>query len=92
MKPLACAGVLGGECAAALAAGINVMLWHDVTSGICALQVRLVSAPPWYTVPFPSFPARPLHQSNVARAGGFPQTARLDAWALHSRPQSKFHT
>ena len=36
------AGILGGECAAALAAGINIMLWHDVTAGICALQVLLV--------------------------------------------------
>ena len=33
------AGILGGECAAALAGGINIMLWHDVTAGICALQV-----------------------------------------------------
>lgn len=34
------AGILGGESAAALAGGINIMLWHDVTAGICALQVR----------------------------------------------------
>ena len=33
------AGVSSGECQAALAGGINVMLWHDVTSGICQLQV-----------------------------------------------------
>ena len=36
------AGILGGECAAALAGGINIMLWHDVTAGICALQVLLI--------------------------------------------------
>ncbi len=34
------AGIIGGECAAALAGGINMMLWHDVTAGICQLQVR----------------------------------------------------
>ena len=38
------AGILGGECAAALAGGINIMLWHDVTAGICALQVLTNSA------------------------------------------------
>ncbi|CAL5223543.1 g6075 [Coccomyxa viridis] len=31
-------GILSGECEAALAGGINVMLWHDITSGICQLQ------------------------------------------------------
>jgi hypothetical protein len=36
------AGILGRECAAALAGGINIMLWHDVTSGICQLQVLAI--------------------------------------------------
>ncbi|CAL8465605.1 g5141 [Coccomyxa elongata] len=31
-------GIIGGECSAALAGGINIMLWHDVTAGICQLQ------------------------------------------------------
>ncbi|KAK9864440.1 hypothetical protein WJX84_006132 [Apatococcus fuscideae] len=31
-------GILGQEETHALAAGINLMLWHDVTSGICQLQ------------------------------------------------------
>ncbi|BDA51455.1 probable oleandomycin polyketide synthase, modules 5 and 6 [Coccomyxa sp. Obi] len=31
-------GIIGGECSAALAGGINMMLWHDVTAGICQLQ------------------------------------------------------
>ena len=33
------AGIVGQEATHALAAGINLMLWHDVTSGICQLQV-----------------------------------------------------
>lgn len=34
------AGIAGQEESHALAAGINLMLWHDVTSGICQLQVQ----------------------------------------------------
>ena len=33
------AGILGGEASAAVAAGINVMVWHETTVGICQLQV-----------------------------------------------------
>lgn len=33
-------GILGGEADAALAAGVNVMLWQETTAGICQLQVR----------------------------------------------------
>ena len=32
-------GILGGEADAALAAGVNVMLWQETTAGICQLQV-----------------------------------------------------
>ena len=32
------AGITGGECQSALAAGINLMLWHDIMAGICQLQ------------------------------------------------------
>ncbi len=39
------AGILGGEAAAAVAAGINVMVWHETTVGICQLQVGLEG--PW---------------------------------------------
>ena len=35
--PLA-AGILGAEAAAALAGGINVMVWRETTVGICQLQ------------------------------------------------------
>ena len=39
MAPLcAPAGILGGEAVAAVAAGINVMVWHETTVGICQLQ------------------------------------------------------
>lgn len=38
-RPLSHAGILGGESAAALAAGINIMAWHETTVGICQLQV-----------------------------------------------------
>ena len=38
------AGIEGGEETHALAAGINLMLWHDVTSGICQLQVNAFHA------------------------------------------------
>ena len=33
------AGVAAGEANVAVAAGINLMLWHEVTAGICQLQV-----------------------------------------------------
>lgn len=32
-------GILGGESEAALAGGVNMMLWQEVTAGICQLQV-----------------------------------------------------
>lgn len=32
-------GILGGEAAAALAGGINIMVWAETTVGICQLQV-----------------------------------------------------
>lgn len=32
-------GILSGESEAALAGGVNMMLWHEVTAGICQLQV-----------------------------------------------------
>ena len=38
LPPEPCAGILGGEAAAAVAAGINVMVWHETTVGICQLQ------------------------------------------------------
>ncbi len=42
VEPLACvrAGITAGEADAAMAAGINLMLWHEVTAGICQLQAR----------------------------------------------------
>lgn len=45
------AGILGGEASAAVAGGINGMLWHETTMGICQLQalrqglLRVVSVP-----------------------------------------------
>lgn len=33
------AGILGGESNAAIAGGINAILWHDLSAGICQLQV-----------------------------------------------------
>ena len=39
-------GMLGGEADAALAAGVNVMLWQETTAGICQLQVRVASGGP----------------------------------------------
>lgn len=33
------AGIIGGESVAAVAGGINAILWHDLSSGICQLQV-----------------------------------------------------
>jgi hypothetical protein len=32
-------GIAARESDAAVAAGINLMLWHEVTAGICQLQV-----------------------------------------------------
>lgn len=42
VQRLACvrAGIAAGEADAAVAAGINLMLWHEVTAGICQLQAR----------------------------------------------------
>ena len=37
-------GILGGEADAALAAGINAMLWQETTAGICQLQVSNIAA------------------------------------------------
>ena len=33
------AGIIHGQASAAVVGGINVMLWHDLSSGICQLQV-----------------------------------------------------
>ena len=38
-----CAGIRFRECRSAVAAGINLMLWHDVTAGICQLQASQAS-------------------------------------------------
>ena len=38
------AGILGGEAAAAVAAGINVMVWHETTVGICQLQASYLGS------------------------------------------------
>lgn len=43
---LSLAGIVGGECSAALAGGINMMLWHDVTAGICQLQASISDSIP----------------------------------------------
>jgi hypothetical protein len=37
-------GIAAREADAAVAAGINLMLWHEVTAGICQLQVGCVSS------------------------------------------------
>ena len=40
MSACASAGIEGGESVAAVAGGINAILWHELTSGICQLRVR----------------------------------------------------
>ncbi len=39
------AGIAALEADAAVAAGLNLMLWHEVTAGICQLQARLLVYP-----------------------------------------------
>lgn len=44
------AGLLCGESGAALSAGINVMVWHEVTVGICQLQVGAGAGVGWWVL------------------------------------------
>ena len=41
------AGILAGESVAAVAAGVNLLLWHETTVGLCQLQVTNKCSAQW---------------------------------------------
>ena len=64
------AGIVGGECVAAVAGGINAILWHDLSAGICQLQVCSWSVSLTQPAATLSHPKHSLFQSGKGTAVG----------------------